>query len=612
MNQPDSPADINIATASTTSTLRRWWMPLSVLAITAGVVLFYKLGDCRSFGSHEVFPAVPAREMLRSDNWVVPRFGGVPRLEKPPLAYWVVAASAQLFGELSEWTARFPAAASAFLLAVLMGVWAGRWYGIVAGLAATLVQLTSVYALIFARKAEVDMLMCLLTTSAMFLIAQQKENESHRRAFFRWIGIYALVSLSWMAKFHYGPTMVLAPAFAYFVIQRQYRSLVHMANPVGLAIFAAAILVWPYLLLQQVPEALAVWRGETVGRALGELGQRPFWFYVPQILWLILPWTPLALAALPKSWRLAWCSGTAREQYFGVPSLWKTGNARERFLWIWFLTVLAIVTVSANKHKHYIFAALPVFSLWAGQQMSLLYTRYRRGEPLIPPRWAVALMFTCVGVGVGAWLVVGQKWPTLSGPILFVSLVVGVGGSVAALLSATRYSAATGYAAIAVFLGCYVGVMGGILPGRDHRLSAVKFAQQVRAELTTETPVGVYRMGMDPTVFYLGDPVYRITSPEDVAERLRDQQKLMMVTFKPRLSEMPRFSQYRIIRQLSPIPGVPAPKQDPLVLVELSMLPSLADETGRNASSGLSSKIPPTGRIADHAIRDSSDSPKSR
>ena len=42
------------------------------------------------------------------------------------------------------------------LLAVLVGFWAGRWYGRTAGLGAALVQLTSAWVIIYARKAEVD------------------------------------------------------------------------------------------------------------------------------------------------------------------------------------------------------------------------------------------------------------------------------------------------------------------------------------------------------------------------------------------------------------------------------------------------------------------------
>ena len=82
-----------------------------------------------------------------------------------------------------------PAAIAAILLVLLIGRWAGKWYGKTAGLAAALAQTTSIYVIIFSRKAEVDMLLCLLTTTALFLFAGSIEQESPRKTFWRWAGI---------------------------------------------------------------------------------------------------------------------------------------------------------------------------------------------------------------------------------------------------------------------------------------------------------------------------------------------------------------------------------------------------------------------------------------
>src|SRR3954466_11120259 len=78
------------------------------------------------------------REMLASGDWVTPRLNGVPYFEKPPLVYWCVAVSQQVFG-LSEWSVR--------LVPALFGLWgvlftytaARRLYGRDAGLGAAVV-----------------------------------------------------------------------------------------------------------------------------------------------------------------------------------------------------------------------------------------------------------------------------------------------------------------------------------------------------------------------------------------------------------------------------------------------------------------------------------------
>ena len=48
-----------------------------------------------------------AREMLERGDWLVPSNNGVPRLQKPPLVYWVTRLSLQTFG-VNEFAARLP------------------------------------------------------------------------------------------------------------------------------------------------------------------------------------------------------------------------------------------------------------------------------------------------------------------------------------------------------------------------------------------------------------------------------------------------------------------------------------------------------------------------
>jgi 4-amino-4-deoxy-L-arabinose transferase-like glycosyltransferase len=59
-----------------------------------------------------------AREMVESGNWLIPTLGGVPRLQKPPLVYWLTAASLSLFRR-GEFGVRLP---TALALVGLMGV----------------------------------------------------------------------------------------------------------------------------------------------------------------------------------------------------------------------------------------------------------------------------------------------------------------------------------------------------------------------------------------------------------------------------------------------------------------------------------------------------------
>ncbi|MEQ9437439.1 MAG: glycosyltransferase family 39 protein [Cyclobacteriaceae bacterium] len=57
--------------------------------------------------THESYYAEAVREMLESKDWLNITFNYEPRLNKPPLTYWLMAVSAWLFG-LQEWSLRLP------------------------------------------------------------------------------------------------------------------------------------------------------------------------------------------------------------------------------------------------------------------------------------------------------------------------------------------------------------------------------------------------------------------------------------------------------------------------------------------------------------------------
>ena len=71
--------------------------------------------------AHDVLVARPAETMRRDGQYLVPYLDGRPRLKKPPLQYWLVAAGDALRGGdrlISPAEARWPSAAAGVALAV--------------------------------------------------------------------------------------------------------------------------------------------------------------------------------------------------------------------------------------------------------------------------------------------------------------------------------------------------------------------------------------------------------------------------------------------------------------------------------------------------------------
>src|SRR6266404_9943066 len=85
---------------------------LFAILIALGVLLHFGTiywGDL--YSETEGQYAAAAREMLESGHYLLPTNDSIPRLQKPPLLYWLIVGSYQLFG-VSAGAARIPIALS--------------------------------------------------------------------------------------------------------------------------------------------------------------------------------------------------------------------------------------------------------------------------------------------------------------------------------------------------------------------------------------------------------------------------------------------------------------------------------------------------------------------
>jgi len=78
-----------------------------VIFMTLLVTGFIGASQTGLFDRDEPRYAQATREMVASGDWVVPSFNGEPRLHKPVLIYWLMAASYTVFGD-NALAARLP------------------------------------------------------------------------------------------------------------------------------------------------------------------------------------------------------------------------------------------------------------------------------------------------------------------------------------------------------------------------------------------------------------------------------------------------------------------------------------------------------------------------
>ncbi|MGO9258196.1 MAG: ArnT family glycosyltransferase, partial [Bryobacteraceae bacterium] len=120
-----------------------------------------------------------ARNMLQSGDWVTARLDGVAYLEKPPLKYWMIAASFAVFG-VHDWAARIPIALSVVLLCWVTAQFAAWAFGRREGLYAGLVLATSVGLFLFTRVLIADAIVTLSITLALWSLMRATDEAEPR------------------------------------------------------------------------------------------------------------------------------------------------------------------------------------------------------------------------------------------------------------------------------------------------------------------------------------------------------------------------------------------------------------------------------------------------
>jgi 4-amino-4-deoxy-L-arabinose transferase-like glycosyltransferase len=91
-------------------------------------ILSFWMLSFQSLDSHECFVSVTAREMLTNHEYAWPTLNNIPRLQKTPLNYWLVAGVGALTGSVDEFSARLPSAAAAVGSTIVILFYLCRWF----------------------------------------------------------------------------------------------------------------------------------------------------------------------------------------------------------------------------------------------------------------------------------------------------------------------------------------------------------------------------------------------------------------------------------------------------------------------------------------------------
>lgn len=243
------------------------------------------------------------REMLNGD-WLVPTLNGMPFFHKPPLLYWLDMLAVQLFG-MNALTVRAGSILGAWACGMVVFVLLKHWHGVRVAVVTLIILATSPLFYFSAQYNNHDMLVSGLISIAILLIARAVEDTNIlSRRHLRWA--YAVCALAVLTKGLIGiviPGMVIVP---WLVVQRRWKSLGQLFEPVALGIFLLMVLPWFVLIQLRYPGFFHYFFiYQHVDRFLMQTfnNVQPAWFFFVVLPVLTLPWAVFGPAALNQAWR---------------------------------------------------------------------------------------------------------------------------------------------------------------------------------------------------------------------------------------------------------------------------------------------------------------------
>jgi 4-amino-4-deoxy-L-arabinose transferase-like glycosyltransferase len=420
-----------------------------------------------------VYYAATVKNMLASwHNFFFASYdAGFVSVDKPPLGFWIQAASAYLFG-FHGWSLLLPQALAGVLCVALIYLLVGRSFGPVAGLLAALALALSPISVATNRHNNLESLLVVAALVATWAFIRAAETGR-----LRWLVVGALViGLGFNIKML--EAFVVLPAFyLLYVVAAPVgwrRRMIHLT--LATVVIVAASLPWvlavdltpaeqrPYVgssSFDTETDLTVGWNG--VGRLVGSdegVGDPgPLRLLNPQlggqIGWLL----PVAIVGLVAASRQSWQ---------GRPSLPLLNRQQQALvLWgTWLISLVVFFSVAGDWDPHYLAMLAPTVAALVGVGVVALWDDYRSAAGwqgwLLPltlvgtahlqlyilahyPDWStwLAPAIVILNVGAAVSLVVARLTPRMKGsglPLALVAISVGV---LSLLLAPSIWTAST-------------------------------------------------------------------------------------------------------------------------------------------------------------------------
>ncbi len=323
---------------------------LSFLIIILGIFFSFEMGN-RPFASPDEgrYVEIP-REMVMTGDYVTPRLDGMKYFEKPPLFYWMQAASMKIAG-IDEISMRFWVVLFAILGCLSVFYVGAKCYSQNVGVMSAGILATSLIYYCHSRIIILDLVLSVLLCGSLwaFFLAFVKKNQSKIPKNYLIITMYVLSALACLTKGLIGAVLPGFVAFLWMLFTNNWKKLKEILYIPGILVFLAIFLPWHILSAQRnhdflyyyfVVEHFLRYTTKFHGR------YQPAWFFIPIILAGMIPWTGFSLMSLKN---------------LAQKSIKK--NSESIFLACWIFGIFGFFSFSHSKLIPYILPIVPPIAL---------------------------------------------------------------------------------------------------------------------------------------------------------------------------------------------------------------------------------------------------------